>query len=88
MYEASRILPASSLNRAALAEAVGVPENTLRGWLTRGPLKGFPRQPGIYTKSDVVVGRVVPALRQIMGEQSETGSMPSPRRLRNGSGTP
>jgi len=72
MYERNRVLPASSLNRAALADAIGAPENTVRGWLTRGPLKGLPRQPGVYTKSDVVVGRVVLALRQIMGEQSET----------------
>ena len=72
MYEANRILPASALNRAGLADAIGVSEHAVRGWLTRGPLKGFPRQPGIYTKSDVVVGRVVLALRQIMGEQSET----------------
>jgi hypothetical protein len=72
VYEQNRVLPSNALDRAGLAQAIGASEHTVRGWLTRGPLKPFPREPGVYTRSDVAVGKLYVALQGIFGEKSET----------------
>jgi len=72
LYETNRVRPFGTMNRAQLAQAIGASEHAVRGWLTRGVLKPFPREAGTYYPADVAVGRVFLALQQICGEKSET----------------
>jgi hypothetical protein len=66
------IRPRSSMSPDELCEELQIPRTQLNQWLRpRGIFHGVPREPGVYTTGDVVVGRVFLELQALLGERSE-----------------
>jgi len=72
MHTETVIRPQGTMGRREFADALGVPETTVRAWVSGGVLDGLPgRMPGEYTTADAAVGRLVLQLQRLLGRKSE-----------------